>query len=81
MDGGINDLSGIVNGLFFFAVFGAFYMLPSILAANRCMANRWSIFFLNLFLGWTLVGWVVSLCWSVAGTAIVRDVPPPPRLV
>lgn len=31
------------------------YMLPSILGRNR--SDGWLIFFANLFLGWTVVGW------------------------
>ena len=27
-----------------------------------------AIFFLNLFLGWTLIGWVVALAWACSGT-------------
>ena len=43
-------------GVLITAGFWAFYMLPFIVADNRGLTNRWSIFFLNLFLGWTLVG-------------------------
>ena len=42
-----------------------FYFLPSIIALARSKRNTLSIFFLNLFLGWTLVGWVVALVWAV----------------
>jgi Superinfection immunity protein len=42
----------------------AFYFLPSIIAFSRRHRNSVAIFVLNLFLGWTLVGWVVSLVWS-----------------
>jgi ABC-type sugar transport system permease subunit len=40
-----------------------FYFLPSIIGYNK--RNASAIFLLNLFLGWTLVGWVVALVWSV----------------
>jgi len=40
-----------------------FYFLPSMLASNK--KNYWSIFLLNLLLGWTLLGWVISLIWAV----------------
>jgi hypothetical protein len=42
-----------------------FYFLPSLIALARSKRNTLSIFFLNLFLGWTLVGWVVALIWAV----------------
>ena len=63
-----------IQGIIILLILLSLYLLPFIIAKSRGMANRWSIFFLNLFLGWTLVGWVVSLCWSVAGTAEIRRV-------
>jgi hypothetical protein len=44
----------------------ALYFLPSIIANNRCKKNAISIFVINLFFGWTFVGWVVSLAWAFA---------------
>ena len=40
------------------------YFLPSFLGRNK--RNFKAIFALNLLLGWTLVGWVVSLVWALA---------------
>lgn len=34
------------------------YFLPALLAAPR---RRASVFILNLFAGWTLLGWVIAL--------------------
>jgi Superinfection immunity protein len=42
-----------------------FYFLPGIVAIGREHPNTTSIFVLNLFLGWTLVGWVIALVWAV----------------
>ncbi|MEM9336630.1 MAG: superinfection immunity protein [Patescibacteria group bacterium] len=42
------------------------YLLPTGIAIARKRTNTMAIFVLNLFLGWTLVGWVVALTWSVA---------------
>jgi hypothetical protein len=42
------------------------YFLPSFIALLRQHKNKLSIFLLNLFLGWTVIGWVSSLVWSVA---------------
>ena len=41
------------------------YLLPSIVASNRRHRERAPIFVLNLLLGWTLVGWVAALVWSL----------------
>jgi len=43
------------------------YFLPTIVASHRRHPNAIAIFFLNLFLGWSVVGWVVSLVWAVSG--------------
>lgn len=37
------------------------YLLPWALAASRGARNSAQVFWLNLLLGWTLVGWVVAL--------------------
>lgn len=38
------------------------YFLPTI--AGRDKENASAIFLLNLFLGWTFIGWVVALVWA-----------------
>ena len=55
-------------GLLFFPFFGfelVMYFLPSIVALARSKRDLLAIFLLNLFLGWTVIGWVVALVWSV----------------
>lgn len=42
-----------------------FYFLPSIIAIIRRVRNLASVIVINLFLGWTLVGWVVALAMAV----------------
>lgn len=42
----------------------AVYMLPWIVALMRHKRSTAGIFVCNLFLGWTLIGWVVSLVWA-----------------
>lgn len=45
---------------------GVLYFLPWIVAYQRDHHQCNSIALLNLFLGWTLLGWVISLVWSVS---------------
>ena len=40
------------------------YFIPSIV--GRKQRNFTSILLLNIFLGWTLIGWVVALIWAVS---------------
>lgn len=43
----------------------AIYFLPSLVASKRDHHNVNAIIILNLFLGWTFLGWVVSLVWAM----------------
>jgi hypothetical protein len=43
----------------------AAYWAPTIVAASRHCENIASIAVLNGLLGWTLLGWAVSLAWAV----------------
>ena len=60
---------GSWNGFVFAAwVLGSLiiYFLPSIVAFFRKHVQAAPIFILNLFLGWTLIGWVGCLAWAVS---------------
>ncbi len=47
----------------------AIYAVPTIVAVLRGHRNVAAIVVINLFLGWTLVGWVGALVWAVIVTA------------
>jgi Superinfection immunity protein len=49
----------------FFGFGLALYFLPSIIALARNKRDTLAIFLLNFFLGWTFIGWIVSLVWAV----------------
>ena len=40
------------------------YFLPSLIAWQRGHESINSITIVNLFLGWTFFGWVISLAWA-----------------
>jgi len=44
----------------------ATYFLPTIIALILHKRNTLAIFMLDLFLGWSLIGWVIALVWAVA---------------
>lgn len=58
----------------FMAVF--VYFLPTVVAAKRGHQSGASIFVVNLFFGWTLLGWVAALAWALAATTDRGDVDP-----
>jgi len=40
------------------------YFIPTIIALIRKHRDATAIFILNLFLGWSLIGWIISLVWA-----------------
>ena len=53
------------------AIVTAGYMLPWAIAAVRGNRNSWTVFWVNLLLGWTVVGWVVALVMSIREHRVV----------
>ena len=45
---------------------GTAYLLPSVIAAARAHPYREAIWALNILTGWTAIGWIASLVWSLA---------------
>ena len=41
------------------------YFLPSIIGARNHKKNQNAIILLNLFLGWSGIGWIIALIWAV----------------
>jgi hypothetical protein len=43
----------------------AVYFLPTIIALARRARNSLAIVLVNIFGGWTFIGWVIALVWSI----------------
>lgn len=43
----------------------ALYFLPAIIAHRRRLRGAVAITFLNFFFGWTGIGWIIALIWSL----------------
>jgi len=63
--------------LFFLLSFALAYFLPSIVAIARKKKNAVAIFMLNLFLGWSFVGWVVALVWALMRDDVNQEIKAP----
>ena len=65
---------------FFVLPFLALHFLPTIVAAIRRAQNVGWIFVVNLFLGWTIIGWIVALIWAATDEPryYAAYMPPPP---
>lgn len=51
-----------IAGILLLIALSLFYFLPTIVGRKK--KNAGAIFVLNLFLGWTLIGWVIALTWA-----------------
>ncbi len=40
------------------------YFVPSIVASSNHKRDIGAIFVLNLFAGWTAIGWLIALVWA-----------------
>ncbi len=49
------------------------YLIPWIVAASREHPHKASIAIVNIFFGWTLLGWVACLAWAVGNKMPERD--------
>lgn len=53
-------------GLTLFVIILALSFIPVIIAAVRKHNDTILIFLLTFFLGWTVIGWIVALIWSLS---------------
>ena len=51
------------------------YFLPLAIAFTRSHKDTLAIFLVDLLLGWTLVGWVVAIVWSVKKETVAVSAP------
>jgi hypothetical protein len=49
------------------------YMLPSIVAKRRRHRQVKAILVVNIFLGWSFLGWVLSLAWAFTADVVEDD--------
>ena len=56
---------GMVLGVLMLVVGAIVYFTPSIIATATNKRAGCAIAVINLFFGWTLLGWVVSLAWAL----------------
>jgi cytoskeletal protein RodZ len=55
-----------------FVILILLYFVPSFVAKIRKKRNSDAIMLTNLLLGWTVIGWIVALIWSVTVDAPVQ---------
>jgi hypothetical protein len=63
----------IVLGLGILIFLITLYFVPTFVAKDRKHPNAAPIFILNLFFGWTLLGWVICLAWAFSSIKQATD--------
>lgn len=56
-------------------ILAALYFTPTLVARRRKAKALAGIAIINIFLGWTFVGWVVALAWAACGETTLRTAP------
>lgn len=51
--------------LWLLALIVGLYFIPTIIATQRDVPNKWSVAVINTLLGWTLIGWAIALAMAV----------------
>lgn len=70
---------GKVVSLLFFLVAPALYLLPTYEAWASKKDNLSAIALVNIFLGWSLIGWVVAMAWALKRPeTVIAQVSPVP---
>lgn len=56
--GGLLIIVAVVLGLMF-------YFIPTMIASLRVSSKYWTVFWFNLLLGWTGIGWILAIVIAV----------------
>jgi hypothetical protein len=65
-------MGGVIHSSAFLIVL-VLYFLPSVIAVARKVTHQGSVVVINLFLGWTFIGWVVALAMACRTSRVLRD--------
>lgn len=56
------------------------YLMPVVIAAARSHHQKWLIVLLNVFAGWTIIGWIGALIWSLKPVKTAHEIKREKRL-
>jgi hypothetical protein len=54
----------VIQSILIVLIVGFVYFFPGILAFENKHHNKSAILVFNIFLGWTVLGWIIALVWS-----------------
>lgn len=73
----MDSVGTVIATVIVLTVLLAIYFLPTIIAVCQSHRNMVSIAVVNFFLGWTMVGWVVAVAWSLSNASVSKPEPAP----
>ena len=62
-----------VVGIIALAVSAVVYFLPTIIALKRNTSNKTAAILVDIFLGWSFVGWIIALVLSLTGVKLPKN--------
>lgn len=60
----VDSVTAVLMLFLIIAIAVFLYLFPAIIALTRGHHNRAAILVVNLFLGWSFLGWVIALAWA-----------------
>lgn len=64
---------GITINIFWLGFAAVLYFLPTIIAAYKKHPSILWIFLINLFFGWTFIGWLIPVLWAFDFDKVLID--------
>ncbi len=61
-----NSPIALLGGLMILAFVFGMYLLPALIASHRKHRQIGPIWIVNIFLGWTMLGWIGCLAWALS---------------
>jgi len=68
-----NLLLGLLAAFLAFTLFVCLYLLPTFIAYRKDKKDKLAILLINIFLGSTLVGWVIALIWALSADKKIKS--------
>ena len=66
----MGEFQDVIASLEILAFYAAIYFLPFLLGLVRKHKSVGGIFVVNLFFGWTIVGWILALAWAASNPGV-----------
>lgn len=69
----IGIIIGMCMNILWLGFAAILYFLPTIIAAYKKHPHTLWIFLINLFFGWSVLGWIIPLLWAFDFDKVVMD--------